>query len=100
MTAPEKKKGAVALFAKKIIKNKQKRDAFANATPAEKDTIIDRALGPDKAADLPNQVREMFKALSKEELSGLDKMQTAMTGEPDLVENVNTNEGPATLAKL
>ena len=99
MPTPEKKKGAVALFAKKIIKHPQKRAAFANASDAEKDAMIDAALGPDKA-DLPNRAREMFKDLSLEELNGLDKMQTAMTGEPDLVENVNTNEGPATLAKL
>lgn len=99
MATPEKKRGAVALFAKKIIKNQQKRTAFANAGPAERDAMIDAALGPE-TADLPNRVREMFKHLSLEELNGLDKMQTAMTGEPDLFEDVNTHEGPATLAKL
>ena len=96
---PQQKKGAVALFAKKIIKNQQKRTAFANASNVDKDAMIDQALGPAKA-DLPNGAREMFKALSLEELNGLDKMQTAMAAEPDLVESINTNEGPATLAKL
>jgi hypothetical protein len=91
------KKGAVALFAKKIIKNKQKREAFADATDPDKDVMIDAALGPE-AGDLPDPVRDMFKGLSKDELSGLAKMQAAMTGE--LVESANTHEGPATLAKL
>ena len=99
MPTPAKKKGAVALFAKKIIKNPQKRAAFANAGDAEKDAMIDSALGPH-AADLPGPARAMFKDLSLVELNGLDKMQTAMTSESDLVESVNTNEGLATLAKL
>jgi len=99
VATPEKKKGAVALFAKKIIGNPQKRAAFANAGDAEKDAMIDAALGPH-ASDLPNRARVMFKGLSLEELNGLDKMQTALTGEPDFVESVNTHAGPATLAKL
>jgi len=99
VATPEKKKGAVALFAKKILGNPQKRAAFASASDADKDAMIDAALGP-RAADLPSRARVMFKGLSLEELNGLDKMQTAMAAEPDLVESVNTNEGPATLAKL
>lgn len=93
-SAAEARKRALALLAK-VISDPEKRRAFAD----NPDGTLNEELG-DAAKDIPPKVRAFFSELTYEELRVLAQLQKTMKGVEGLSEDVSTDHGVVTLAKL
>ena len=93
-SAAEARKTALALLAQ-VLSDPEKRRAFADDPAA----TLDSELGVAKN-DLPPKVRAFFSELTYEELRVLAQLQKTMKGVEGLFEDVHTDHGAATLAKL
>jgi hypothetical protein len=93
-SAAEARRRALALLAK-VISDPDKRRAFAD----DPDGTLNEELG-DAANDIPPKVRAFFSELTYEELRVLAQLQKAMKGVEGLSEDVSTDRGVVTLAKL